>query len=65
MTSRYNHVTTAIISSVKPNLNLDGVSLEASSASADDLLKDGWEIISVFPCVFDRAAAIVAVLGKN
>ncbi len=63
--AHYNHVKTIILSTVQPNLNHDAISLEPSSTSIDDCLKDGWEIVSVFPCVFTNTAAVVAVLGKN
>ncbi len=63
----YNHVKTVVMASVRANKDREDESVvdPVTNPSFEEDIKDGWRVLSAFPCVLhEKAAGIIAVLAK-
>lgn len=63
----FNHVKTVVVANLRANKGekADEVIVDpVINPALEEDIKDGWRIVSAFPCVFPNAAAVIAVLAK-
>ena len=64
----FNHVKTVVVANVRASseaMRTDEIIVDpVANPALEEDIKNGWRIVSVFPCVLPNAAAVIAVLGK-